>query len=116
MDAFRIVAFYVSMASSSPVILTTTMILFLQRTPVRHFSSKSRSSGHRLDSIRPVPSPSLSTIRYRKMSFDTSAFSERTNRISLSSRFSKSMLQMRKSAIRPKRKCCGFWWNRSVIF
>ncbi len=84
MDPFRIIAFCVSMALSYPVILTTAMTSFLQRTLARPSSSKSRSSGYRLDSMRPVPSPSLSPIRCRKMFFDTSVFGERTNRVSLS--------------------------------
>ncbi|KAK4107086.1 RuBisCo LSMT C-terminal, substrate-binding domain-containing protein, partial [Canariomyces notabilis] len=54
------------MALSCLRIRTTAMISFLQRTLVRRFSSKSISSGYRLDSIRAVPSPSLSPIRYRK--------------------------------------------------
>lgn len=82
MDPFRIVAFYVSMALLCPVILTTAMIWFSQRTLVRHSSSKSISSGYRPDSIRPVPSPSPSPIRYRKASFDTFVFSDWTNQIS----------------------------------
>ena len=79
---FQITAFYASMASSYPVTPTTTMSSFLTRTRLRHFSSKSVSSGYRPDSTRPLPSPSLSPIRYRKTSFDTFVFSDRTNRIS----------------------------------
>ena len=114
-DLFQIVVSYVSTALSYPAILTTAMISFLQRTLQRHFLSKSTSSGYQLDSIQLLPSPSLSPIRYRQMSFDTSAFSDQMNRNSLPWRFSKSM-QQRKSAIRTKWKSCGFWWNRSVIF
>lgn len=91
MVPFRITAFYVSMALSYRVIPTTAMISSFQRTLRPHFGSRSNSSGYRLDSIRPVPSLSLSPIRYRKMSFDNSVFSDSTKRISPSC---KSTLRM----------------------
>lgn len=115
MDLKQIVASCVSMALSYPVIPTTTMISFLQHNLKRHFLSKSINFGSRPDSTQPLPSLSPSPIRYRKMSFDTSAFSEQVNRSSLPWRFTKSMLQ-RKSAIRMKWKSYGSWWTRSVAF
>ena len=76
MDLFQIIASYVSMALSYLVTPTTAMISFFQRTRMRHFSSKSINSGYWLDLIQTLLSPSPSSIRYRKVSFDISAFSD----------------------------------------
>ena len=76
MDLFRTIAYYVSMALLYLVIPTTAMISFFQRTPMRHFSSRSINSGHWLDSIQSLLSPSPLSIRYRKVSFDTSVFND----------------------------------------
>ena len=108
MDLSRIIAFYVSMALSYLVIPTTAMISFFQRTLMRRFSSRSINSGYWLDSILSLLSPSPSSIRYRKVSFDTSVFSDWRNWISQWWRSSRMMLQMRKSAIRTKWRSCDF--------
>ena len=100
MDPFITTAFYVSTGLSYPIIPTTAMISFFLRTLLHRFSSRSRSSGHRLASIRPRRSPSLSPIRYRAKCFDISVSSDWTNQISLLW----SMLEERKSAIRMNSK------------